>query len=335
MTRRKHNSLLPRCSLKKGHHKYGVDSSYDLEENKQSEAKTDDEHMMDDKKENMNDKKESIDYNKESIADKKESMGDKNCHNSNRVEAGGAQGGCFVDSQVHNNTFHIHSSGRKEFSINYQKLKVIGRGSFGDVWKVKPKLVTVSEEFVMKEIRCCDQEIDAGKKEVELLKQCSHDNIVQYIEHFFEEGKFLILMEFCEGGDLMQLIEKQKTKEHLTESIVIDFFHQMTQGTAYIHDKKILHRDLKPSNIFISSDQNLKIGDFGIAKLRNHTISMASTLVGSVSYIAPEVFGRMPYNEKADVWALGCILYELASLKPAFIGHTFLLCIMQVLLFYH
>ena len=62
---------------------------------------------------------------------------------------------------------------------------MIGRGSFGDVWKVKPKLVTVSEEFVMKEIRCCDQEIDAGKKEVELLKQCSHDNIVQYIEHFF------------------------------------------------------------------------------------------------------------------------------------------------------
>ena len=103
-------------------------------------------------------------------------------------------------------------------------------------------------------------------------------------------------MEFCEGGDLMQLIEKQKTKEHLTESIVIDFFHQMTQGTAYIHDKKILHRDLKPSNIFISSDQNLKIGDFGIAKLlRNHTISMASTLVGSFIYIAPEVHGSILY----------------------------------------
>ena len=117
----------------------------------------------------MDDKKDSMDDKKESMDDKKESMGDKNFHNSNRVEAGGAQGGNFVDSQVHNNTFHIHSQGRKEFSLNYQKLKVIGRGSFGDVWKVKPKLVTVSEEFVMKEIRCCDQEIDDGKKEVELL----------------------------------------------------------------------------------------------------------------------------------------------------------------------
>ena len=102
-------------------------------------------------------------------------------------------------------------------------------------------------------------------------------------------------MEFCEGGDLMQLIEKQKKKEHLKESIVIDFFHQMTKGTAYIHEKKILHRDLKPSNIFISSDQHLKIGDFGIAKLRSHTISMASTLVGSFIYIAPEVHGSILY----------------------------------------
>ena len=217
----------------------------------------------------------------------------------------------------------------RRFSESYQKIKRIGTGTFGDVWKVKSKHVFGSEdiEFVMKEIRCCDQD---GNAEIEILKQCSHDNIVQYIEHFFDEGKFLIVMEFCEGGDLMQLIEKQKTKEHLTESIVIDFFHQMTKGTAYIHDKKILHRDLKPSNIFISSDQHLKIGDFGIAKLRNHTISMASTLVGSDIYIAPEIFGRMPYNEKADIWALGCILYELASLKPAFSGHTFLLSIMQV-----
>ena len=168
-----------------GWDKYGGDCPYDLEETLQSTAKKDDEHMsmndkkesmddkkesmgdmkesiddekesMDDKKESMGDKKESIDDKKESMDDKKESMGDKNFHNFNKVEAGGAQGGNFVDSQVHNNTFHIHSAGRKEFSINYQKLKVIGRGSFGDVWKVKPKLVTVSEEFVMKEIRCCD-----------------------------------------------------------------------------------------------------------------------------------------------------------------------------------
>ena len=259
-------------------------------------------------------------------------MGDSNIHN--KVEAGGVQGGNFVHSSIHNPVFNFHTP-RRRFSQNYLRSKVIGRGTFGDAWLIKPKHVASREEFLMKEICCCDQDVDAGNNEIEILKQLSHGNIVQYIEHFFEEGKFLIVMEFCGGGDLMQLmIEKQKTKEHLRESIVIDFFHQMTKGTAYIHDKKILHRDLKPSNIFISSDQHLKIGDFGIAKLRNHTISMASTLVGSDVYIAPEVFGRMPYNEKADVWALGCILYELASLQPAFSGHNFFLSIIQVLLYH-
>ena len=121
MTRRKNSNLLPRCLLK---HKYGGDAPYDLEETKQSAAKTDEKHMsMDDKKESMGDKKESMDDKKESMDDKKEStdnkkesmdvkkefMGDENCHNSNRVEVGGAQGGNFVDSQVHNNTSHIHS----------------------------------------------------------------------------------------------------------------------------------------------------------------------------------------------------------------------------------
>ena len=191
----------------------------------------------------------------------------------------------------------------------------------------------ILKEFVVKEVICRDQDVSAGKDEIELLKQCSHENIVQYIEHFFEEGKFLIVMEFCKEGDLMQLIEKQKSKGHFSEGIVMDFFKQITKGTDYIHKKKILHRDLKPSNIFLSSDQHLKIGDFGIAKSQNNTLSMAKSIVGTDTYIAPEVFGRIPYNEKADVWALGCILYELASLQPAFSGHTFLLSIMQVCCF--
>ena len=128
----------------------------------------------------------------------------------------------------------------------------------------------------------------------------------------------------------MQLIKKQKPNTYFPERMVIDFFKQMTKGTAYIHNKKILHRDLKPSNIFISSEQHLKIGDFGISKSQSHTMSMAKTVVGTDIYIAPEIFGGIPYNEKADVWALGCTFYELASMQPAFIGHNFLFSIMQV-----
>ena len=257
-------------------------------------------------------------------------MGDSTAHNI--VGTGGVQGANIVNSEVHNPIFNIHMPGR-----NYQKIKVIGRGTFGDAWLIKAKNVAGGEEleFVMKEIRCSDKDADAGKQEIEILKKCSHENVVQYIEHFFEDGKLNIVMEFCRGGDLMELIEKKKPNNYFPESTVIDFFQQMTKGTAHIHNKKIFHRDLKPSNIFISSDQILKIGDFGIAKSKSHTMSMAKTIIGSDVYIAPEIFGRMPYNEKADIWALGCILYELATLQPAFSGHTFLLSIMQVFhLFY-
>ena len=257
-----------------------------------------------------------------------EIMDDFNVQNSNAVGSGGIQGANITNSNVHQLIINMQGRGRR-FSESYQKIKRIGTGTFGDVWKVKSKHVFGSEdiEFVMKEIRCCDQD---GNAEIEILKQCSHDNIVQYVESFDEEEKISIVMEFCRGGDLMQFIEKRKPNNYLSEFKVIDFFKQITKGTAYIHCKKILHRDLKPSNIFISSEQNLKIGDFGISKKHNNTMSMANTLVGTNIYKAPEIHGSMPYNEKADIWALGCILYELATLQPAFSGHTFLLSIMQV-----
>ena len=236
----------------------------------------------------------------------------------------------IVNSQV--NQVTINMQGKAQFSDHYQRIKTIGRGTFGDVWKVKSKHVFGSEdiEFVMKEVSCSDQDINNEEQEIEILKQCSHENIVQFIESFVEKGKLLIVMELCRGGDLMELIKKQKPNKYFPESTVIDFFKQITSGTAYIHSKKILHRDLKPSNIFISSDNFLKIGDFGISKKHNNTMSMANTLVGTTIYIAPEIYGGMPYNEKADVWSLGCIFYELASLQPAFGGHNFFLAIAQV-----
>ena len=129
-------------------------------------------------------------------------MGDKVC-NQNRLEAGAVQGGNFVESVLHNPVFHIHESGREKFLQNYQKIKVIGRGSFGDAWLVKPKNVNSVDEFIMKEIPYCNKDANAENVEIVILKQLSHENIVQYIQHFLEESKILIVMEFCRGGDLM------------------------------------------------------------------------------------------------------------------------------------
>ena len=149
-------------------------------------------------------------------------MGDSNV--DNKVEAGAVQGGNFVQCSLNNPVFNIHTQGRTPFSQNYQRIRIIGRGTFGDVWLVKPKHVTSSEQFVVKEIPFCDQDVVSGKNEIEILKHCLHENIVQYIESFVEEGKILIVMEFCRGGDLMQLIKKQRPNNYFPERMVIDFF---------------------------------------------------------------------------------------------------------------
>ena len=167
-----------------------------------------------------------------------------------------------------------------------------------------------------------ERDLEMGRNEIEILRNCHHDNVVGYIDDFYENSKFLIVMEFCDGGDLASFIQRQR--RHLPEDHVMRWFRQMISGIHYIHELNILHRDLKPANIFLTSGQQLKIGDFGISKSLDQTRDMAQTYCGTPVYMAPEVVGGVPYNHKADIWSLGCILYELAALKLAFCGSNFL-----------
>ena len=95
------------------------------------------------------------------------------------------------------------------------------------------------------------------------------------------------------------------------------FFIQISLGLAYIHSKNILHRDLKPMNIFLKKNNLIKIGDLGVAKMLQ-TNTKAITYIGTPYYLSPEVCEGKPYNSKSDVWALGCILYELCTFKKPF-----------------
>ena len=126
-------------------------------------------------------------------------------------------------------------------------------------------------------------------------------------------------MEYCDGGDLGQYINSKKEKnEKISEDLIWLFFIKMTLGLAAIHKLKILHRDLKALNIFLSEKSEVKIGDLGVAKILNNSGSFAKTLVGTPYYLSPELCGDKPYNNKSDIWALGCILYELCTFKHAF-----------------
>ena len=129
----------------------------------------------------------------------------------------------------------------------------------------------------------------------------------------------VIVMEHCDGGDLYKLIkDKAKTGEYFPEDRVMTWFVQLCLALQYCHSEKVLHRDLKPSNIFITEGGSvIKLGDFGLSRALG-TAEAAVTTVGIPYCMSPELCRSEPYNWKSDVWALGCVLYELCMLKHPF-----------------
>jgi len=200
----------------------------------------------------------------------------------------------------------------------YRRIRRIGRGAFGVVTLVYPKDAPL-QRAVIKSVNLSRLKDDA-MREVQLLSSLNHQNIIGYRESFVEAGMLSIVMDYAEGGDLDGLLRERKASSHrLEEQQVLDYFVQLCLAMQYVHDLKVLHRDLKPRNILLTDRQRvLKVGDFGIARTLNHSLELARTKAGTPYYMSPEVCNSMPYNDKSDVWSMGCVLYELAALDPPF-----------------
>ena len=126
-------------------------------------------------------------------------------------------------------------------------------------------------------------------------------------------------MEFCEYGDLAHHIKRKiKQNQKFSETEIMNWFVQLCLSLEYVHSRKILHRDLKTNNVFVTAENNVKLGDFGISKVLEKTSDHAQTVNGTPYYMSPEVCQNMPYTYQADIWALGVILYELCTLKRPF-----------------
>merc|ERR1719188_2521570 len=126
-------------------------------------------------------------------------------------------------------------------------------------------------------------------------------------------------MDFAEGGDLYNWISKtRKAGQALPESQIVRWFTQSSLALKHLHERHVLHRDLKSQNIFLTGSGRLRIGDFGIAKILDSTAAFAKTTIGTPYYLSPEICKELPYSWGSDVWAMGCILYEMASLRVPF-----------------
>jgi len=203
---------------------------------------------------------------------------------------------------------------------DYVKGKKIGTGSFGTVFLATHK--ATGETCVLKEIALrglSEKDLKMSMAEVDVLKKLRHENIVGYRDSFRDatQQTLNIVMEHAAGGDLGGLIRKRaQTGRRFTEPEVLKILSQCVDALSYCHHTcHLLHRDLKPQNIFLTADGDVKLGDFGISRSLTSTNAMARTQCGTPLFMSPELAGGMAYDIGADVWALGCVLWNVATLR--------------------
>ena len=205
-------------------------------------------------------------------------------------------------------------------NINSKKYKIIrqlGEGGFGKVFLVsKEDKFYAIKQLPIKNIS--EEKIEMAENEAKILSKIKNDHIVKYYDSYKDIDSFNILMEYCEN-DLRKFIDEHKAKQELIEeNIIYDIIIDLILGIKEIHKNNLIHRDLKPANIFINKENKIKIGDFGISKQLDNGEKYASTNTGTNYYMAPEIIKGEQYNNKIDIWALGCIIYELFTLNICF-----------------
>ncbi|XP_001641894.3 serine/threonine-protein kinase Nek5 isoform X2 [Nematostella vectensis] len=208
----------------------------------------------------------------------------------------------------------------------FEVLHTLGAGGGGKVLLAKEK--DSGRQVAIKEIildsKRKTRTKEAVQREANILGQLKHPHIVTLLDSFVDkhEEKLYIVQDYCDGGTLQDQIALAKRNNiPLEEPQIMQWFVQVLMAVHHIHSRKILHRDLKSQNIFLTKKgmhSVVRLGDFGIARMMENTFDMAQTCCGTPCYLSPELCQDIPYSSKADVWALGCLLFEMCALRYAF-----------------
>lgn len=216
----------------------------------------------------------------------------------------------------------VESNSEKKIKINnktYNVLQLLGRGTYGEVYKIKDP--ETNQEYALKKSRLegDSQGVSANSlREITILRNINHENVVKLNSLEVNEKSILLCLEYCEYDlDKYWSLRYSNTTPDL--KTVKKIMYQILVGIDHLHGKKVLHRDLKPQNILISSDGKVKITDFGLSRTYSIPIKVYTKEILSLWYRAPElVLGMEYYSIGIDMWSIGCIFAELILKRPIF-----------------
>ena len=203
---------------------------------------------------------------------------------------------------------------------DFKIISKLGEGAYSTVYKVKR--VVDNNIYALKKVKLLnlsEKEKQNSLNEVRLLASIKSNFVISYKEafFFFFYSTLGIVMEFADRGDLYQkIVEHKKSAMFFEETDIWRIFIQLVKGLKALHDLKILHRDLKSANVFLLSDGTAKLGDLNVSKVARRGLGYTQT--GTPYYASPEVWKDQPYDNKSDIWSLGCVLYEMITLRPPF-----------------
>ncbi|KAG2224411.1 hypothetical protein INT45_002950 [Circinella minor] len=209
-----------------------------------------------------------------------------------------------------------------ESPVAWMKGSLIGRGTFGDVYlglnPLSGELMAVKQVELPVENSATEERkkgmVVALQREIDLLKDLQHENIVQYLGSQTDAAHFSIFLEYVPGGSVAGLLASYGAFQ---EPLVTSFVRQILKGLNYLHGRDIVHRDIKGANVLVDNKGGVKISDFGISKKVEEDMMQVSSaphrpsLQGSIFWMAPEVVKQTHYTRKADIWSLGCMVVEM------------------------
>ena len=210
----------------------------------------------------------------------------------------------------------------------YDILEQIGKGAFGAAWIIQTRGTDSAppRRYVLKKIplaRLSERQRQLSIQERQLVAALRHPYVVPYHRSWIEKSHTIcIVMRHCDGGDLASLTWRAKRRnERFPESQLQLWLAQLLSALAYLHGKRVIHRDVKPGNVFLTSDGDVRLGDFGLARVNDASVkddNQASSAVGTPHFMSPEILKGDKYGFAADVWSLGCVAYELTTLRQPF-----------------